>query len=289
MQAGAKLPPKYDVGQIGRRGIGRGVNFYSSERERKMGDALAAEMERSMTVIHDPLIDGYLNRVVQNLVDHSEVGYKVSIRLVYDNEDVNAQSLPGGHLYMTSSMLLALESESELAMVMAHEIAHVAARHDTRSFTREILWDLPFFPLLRIPGTIGYSVRQVTWSFRSMPVLKFDRGTEHEADLLGLEYAYSAGYDPEGMLNLYQRFAMQDSRPSSFFSRLFATHPRMTDRLHRAKSEIVRLLPPRTEYVQDTSDFHEAKQRLLDIVIERQRSAEASAPAGASGCRKFQR
>src|SRR5882724_7219892 len=131
-----RLPAKYDVSQIGQRGIGRGFNLYSSERERKLGDKLAEEMEHSLTIIDDPLITAYLNRIAQALVDHSEVFYKISIRLVYDNDEVNAYSLPGGHLYMTTGMLMNMQSESQLAMVMGHEIAHVAARHDTRTWTR---------------------------------------------------------------------------------------------------------------------------------------------------------
>src|SRR5579862_3929835 len=189
----ARLPAKYDLSRIGQRGIGRGLNFYSPEREKKLGDEIAKRMEPSLTIIDDPFIYGYLNRIAQAIVAHSEVSYNVRIKLLYDNFEINARSLPGGHLYMPTSLLLSLQNESETAMII----------------TRETLWDLPFFPLLRLPGPIGYSAQQVTSALRSLPVLKFNRDTEREADLLGLEYAYSAGYDPQGILDMYERLALE--------------------------------------------------------------------------------
>jgi predicted Zn-dependent protease len=159
-----------------------------------------------------------------------------------------------------------------MAMVMAHEIGHVAARHDTRTWTREILWDLPFFPILKVPGPIGYFAQQITSVLQSLPVMKFHRNTEHEADLLGLEYAYSAGYDPQGMLDLYERSAVEDPHTPNFIVRLFDTHPAMKDRLRRAKAEILMLLPPRKQYVLDTSEFQEAKHQLMDLVLEKERA-----------------
>ena len=272
-----RLEPKYDISQIGHRGIGSGFNLYSSERERKLGEKLAAELDHSVTIIDDPLINKCLNRIAQAIVRHSEVSYQVTVRLVYDDDEVNAYSLPGGHLYMTSGLFMEVQTEAEMAMVMAHEIAHVAARHDTRTWTREILWDLPFFPILKVPGPIGYSAQQFASALRSVPVMKFNRNTEHEADLLGLEYAYSAGYDPQGMLDLYERSVVEDSHAPNFIVRLFDTHPSMKDRLRRAKAETSTLLPPRNEYVLDTSEFQEAKHQLMDIVIEKQRAEEAAA------------
>jgi predicted Zn-dependent protease len=272
-----RLGTKYDVDQIGRRGIGRGFNLFSFERERKLGDKLAAELDHSVIIIDDPLINRCLNRIVQALVSHSEVSYEVTVRLVYDDDDVNAYSLPGGHLYMTSGLFLEVQNEAEMAMVMAHEIAHVAARHDTRTWTREILWDLPFFPILKVPGPVGYSAQQITSALRSLPVMKFNRNTEYEADLLGLEYAYSAGYDPQGMLDLYERSVVEDGHGPNFIVRLFDTHPSMKDRLRRAKAGTSMILPPRNAYVLDTSEFQEAKHQLMDIVLEKQRAEAAAA------------
>jgi predicted Zn-dependent protease len=271
------LGAKYDVGQIGHRGIGRGINLYSFEREKTLGDKLAAKLDHSLTIIDDPLIYRCLNRIVQVLVSHSEVPYEITVKLVYDDDEVNAYSLPGGHLYMTSGLFVEVQTEAEMAMVMAHEIAHVAARHDTRTWTREILWDLPFFPILKVPGPIGYSAQQITSALRSLPVMKFNRNAEHEADLLGLEYAYSAGYDPQGMLDLYERSVVDDAHAPNFIVRLFDTHPSMKERLRRAKTETSMILPPRNAYVLDTSEFQEARHRLMDIVLEKQRAEEAAA------------
>ena len=269
---------KYDLTQIGRRGIGKGLNLYSYEREKKLGEKLSKRMDHSLTIIDDPLVSACLNRIAQALVHHSEVAYNISVTLIYNNEEVNAYSLPAGHLYVTTGLLLNMQSESELAMVMAHEIAHVAARHDTRTWTREILWGIPFFPILKVPGPIGYSAGQLSSALSSLPVLKFDRDTEHEADLLGVQYAYSAGYDPQGMLDLYQRSADDDSRTSNFIVRLFNTHPSMKDRFNRAKAEISMFLPLQEQYVLDTSEFQEAKQHLEDLVHDMERADKASDP-----------
>jgi beta-barrel assembly-enhancing protease len=190
---------------------------------------------------------------------------------------VNAYSLPGGHVYTTTGLLVHVQTETELAMVLAHEIAHVAARHDTRTWTREILWDLPFLPILKLPGRVGYFAQQITSVFRSLPVLRFDRNTEYEADLLGLEYAYSAGYDPQGALDLYERSALEDPQTPNFFFRLFDGHPTMKDRLRHAKAEIKMRLPPREQYVLDTSEFQEAKCQLSYLVVEKQRAEHAIA------------
>lgn len=264
--------------QSSRHGIGKGINLYSYEREKKLGDKLSNQMDHSLVIIDDPLISKCVNRVVQALVNQSDVSYKISVRLVYNNDEVNAYSLPAGHLYMTTGLLLDMQTESEMAMVMAHEIAHVAARHDTRTWTREILWGIPFFPMLKVPGPIGYSAMHLSSALSSLPVLKFDRGTEYEADLVGLEYAYAAGYDPQGMLELYQRSADKDSHPSNFIVRLFDTHPSMKDRLKHARAEVSPVPPVREQYVLDTSEFQEAKQHLRDLVHDLQRAEEPIDP-----------
>ena len=279
-----KLHGKYDISRLGQRGIGKGINLYSSERERKLGDKLAEEMDHSVTLIEDPLIRRCLNRIVQALVGHSEAFYAVSVRLVDNDAEVNAYSLPGGHVYMTTGLLMDVQNETEMAMVLAHEIAHVAARHDTRTWTREILWNLPFLPILKLPGRIGYSAQQITAVFRSLPVLKFDRNTEYEADQLGLEYVYSAGYDPQGALSLYERSALEDPQTPNFFFRLFDDHPTMKDRLRHAMAEIRMRLPPREQYVLDTSEFQEAKCQLSYLVVEKQRAEHAIAPLEVKPC-----
>ncbi len=279
-----KLRGKYDISRIGQRGIGKGINLYSSERERNLGDKLAGEIDHSVTLIEDPLISRCLNRIVQALVDHSEASYAVSLRLVDNDAEVNAYSLPGGHLYMTTGLLMDVQTETEMATVLAHEIAHVAARHDTRTWTREILWSLPFFPILKLPGRVGYSARQLTSVFRSLPVLKFDRNTEYEADLLGLEYAYSAGYDPQGALDLYERSALEYLQTPNFFFRLFDGHPTMKDRLRHATAEIMMRLPLREQYVLDTSEFQEAKLQLSYLALEKQRAEHAIAPLEVKPC-----
>src|SRR5450755_3537574 len=127
--------PKKDPEQIGNRNVGKGVNFYSLEKEIGIGKGLAQQVEKQAKIINDPVIAEYVNRVGQNLVRNSDAKVPFTIKVI-DSEEVNAFALPGGFFFVNSGLILKAESEAELAGVMAHEIAHVAARHGTKQATR---------------------------------------------------------------------------------------------------------------------------------------------------------
>lgn len=260
-----KFGKKYDISKIGDRGVGRGMNFYSLQKEQALGKELAMEIERASRLVQDSVVTEYINRVGQNLVRNSDAQVPFTIKVV-DNDEVNAFALPGGFFYVNTGLILAAESESELAGVMAHEIAHVAARHATKNATKGELWNLASIPLIFVGGPVGYAIQQAAGIAVPMSFLKFGRDAEREADLLGIEYQYATGYDPAAFVQFFEKLQAKDKKRPNFFARAFSSHPMTEDRIKRAQNEIEALLPPRDEYVVDTSEFQEVKARLLALV-----------------------
>ncbi len=259
------VDPKYDVTKIGSRGIGSGFDFYSLEREQALGKELSQEVEASARLVKDPVVTEYVNRVGQNIVRNSDARVPFVIKVI-DNDDINAFALPGGYFYVNSGLILAADNEAELAGVMAHEIAHVAARHATKNATKMQLLNLASIPMIFFGGPVGYAVRQIAGLAVPMSFLKFSRDAEREADLLGLEYEYACGYDPEEFVKFFEKLKLEDKHKHSFLARAFETHPMTADRIERAQKEILHYLPPRNQYVVDTSEFDTVKTRLADLM-----------------------
>ncbi|MDP9267052.1 MAG: M48 family metallopeptidase [Acidobacteriota bacterium] len=259
-----KVEPKYDVGRIGMRGVGGGVNFYSIERETAMGRELAGQVEGSARLLNDPVVTEYVNRLGQNLVRNSDARVPFLIKVI-DSEEVNAFALPGGFFYVNSGLILAADNEAELAGVMAHEIAHVAARHATKNATRSEIFNLASIPLIFIGGPAGYAVRQAASLLVPMSFLKFSRNAEREADLLGMEYMYAAGYDPGAFLEFFEKLDARVKEKRSFLAKAFATHPMTGDRIRDAQKTIDRYLPERDQYVLTTSEFEQVRGRLATL------------------------
>ena len=259
-----RIDPRYDVNKIGDRRIGKGLDFYSMDRERDLGLSLAEDVEREAKLIKDPVITEYVNRVGQNLVRNSDAKVPFTIK-VLDNEEVNAFALPGGFFYVNSGLILAADNEAELAGVMAHEIAHVAARHATKNATRNEIFNLASIPLVFVGGPLGYAVRQAVGLALPVSMLKFSRDAEREADMLGLEYQYAAGYDPQEFVKFFEKLKADEKKKQSVFAKAFSTHPMTEDRIKRAQAEIVDYLPAREDYIIDTSEFQEVKRHLERI------------------------
>jgi len=256
-----KSKAKYDISKIGDRGIGRGLDFYSAEQERQLGQELAGMVESSSRVITDPIVNDYVNRLGQNLVRNSDCKTPFVIK-VLDDDDLNAFALPGGFLYINRGLILAAENEAELAGAMAHEVGHVAARHGTKNATRSQIFDAASISLVLLGGPVGMAVRGIAGFARPMTYMKFSRDAEREADLLGLEYQYTAGYDPQEFIAFFEMLGAGEGTKRSLLNKAFATHPMTTDRIKLAQQEIAAYLPGRTEYVIDTSEFQEVKARL---------------------------
>ena len=254
------LAPKYNIGLIGQRNVGAGLDFYSLDREMALGRSLAAEVEGSARLVTDPVVNEYINRIGQNLVRNSDARVPFTIK-VLDNEEVNAFALPGGFFYVDSGLILAADNEAELAGVMAHEIAHVAARHATKNMTRAQIWNFASVPLIFVGGPVAYAVAEAAGLLVPLGFLKFSRDAEREADLLGLEYDYASGYDPEAFVEFFEKLNIEKKKPN-MVAKAFATHPMNVDRIEAAQDEIRKYLPDRPEYVLDTSEFQTVKARM---------------------------
>jgi predicted Zn-dependent protease len=255
------VPVKYDVSKIGNRGIGEGINFYSLEREVAVGHQLADQVNTQVRVISDPMVNAYINRLGQSLVRNSDAKVPFTIKVI-DNDEINAFALPGGFFFVNSGLIMAADNEAELAGVMAHEIAHVAARHATKTLTRNQLINLASLPLIFIGGPVVYAMEQAAGLVVPMSFLKFSRDAELEADLLGMEYEYSAGYDPAAFVQFFEKLGQEKKHKFSMISKAFSTHPMNGERVARAQTDIQEYLPPRNEYLLDTSEFQDVKAHL---------------------------
>jgi len=263
---GKKYPhdgKKDDVSAIGNRKVD-GIDWYSTEKEIAIGKQYAQMIERSMRLVTDPAVTEYVNRIGQNLVRNSDAKVPFTIKVV-DDDSVNAFALPGGFFYVNSGLILAADEEAELAGVMAHEIAHVCARHATRGATRAQLANLLSIPLIFVGGGIGYAAQEAFGLGMPMTFLKFSRGFEAEADYLGLQYMYKAGYDPNAFVAFFEKLEAQEKKKPGTLAKAFSTHPQTPDRIKKSQEEIANILPPRPQYIVTTSEFDDVKARLAAI------------------------
>jgi predicted Zn-dependent protease len=261
---------KEDVEAIGNRGVGKGINFYSLEKEIALGKGLAQEVERSSKMIDDPVVTEYVNRVGQNLVRNSDARVPFTIKVI-DSDEVNAFALPGGFFYVNSGLILRAQEESELAGVMAHEISHVTARHGTKNATKGEMMQLATIPLMLLGpvGWAGYGLYEGLNIAIPLTYLKFSRDSEREADFLGLQYMYKAGYDPNAFVTFFERIQADEKRRPGTIPKVFSTHPPTPDRIEAAQKEIARILPNKPEYIVTTSEFDSVKGRLRNIMFAR--------------------
>jgi predicted Zn-dependent protease len=253
---------KKDPEEIGNRDVGKGVNFYSLEKEIALGKQLAQEVEREAKIIDDPVIAEYVNRIGQNLVRNSDAKVPFTIK-VLDSEEVNAFALPGGFFFVNSGLILKADTEAELAGVMAHEIAHVAARHGTRQATRGTIVNYASIPLIFMGGWTGYAIRQGAGLAIPLGFLNFSRGFEREADFLGLQYLYKSGYDPTAFVDFFEKIQSLEKKKPGTISKVFSTHPMTDDRIKQSQKEIQEVLTSKPEYVVTTSEFNDVKSRLM--------------------------
>ena len=261
---------KDDVDAIGNRKVGgRGVgDWYSLNSEIAMGKSYAQQVESSVKLIQDPVVNEYVNRVGQNLVRNSDAKVPFTIKVV-DSDEINAFALPGGFFYVNSGLILAADNESELAGVMAHEIAHVCARHAMRQMTRAQIANFASIPLIFIGGWAGYAIQSAASFALPMTFLTFSRGFESEADYLGLQYMYKTGYDPQSFVAFFEKLQAKEKKKPGTLAKAFSTHPQTPDRIEKSQEEIATILPARDEYILDTSEFQTVKARLAAIENKR--------------------
>jgi beta-barrel assembly-enhancing protease len=266
-----------DINQIGNRDVGKGVNFYSLEKEMALGKQLAQEVERQAKIVDDPLISEYVNRMGQNLVRNSDAKVPFTFQVI-ENEVPNAFSLPGGYVFVNTGLIELAEEEDELAGAMAHEIAHVAARHMTREATKSQIFRTGVIPFsVILGGWLGLAVGQGANLAAPLGFLALSRADESEADYLGVQYLYAAGYDPTAIIDIFERLdAVSRRQPGT--SRLLSTHPRDTDRIQKTQKEIQQILPARDEYVVNTSDYVAMRERVFAREAQKKPAPEEKPP-----------
>ena len=256
-----------DIDAVGNRnvGCGRGVgNWFSLEKQIAMGKGYSQEVEASSNMVIDPVVTEYINRVGQNIVRNSDSEVPFTIKVV-DSDSVNAFALPGGFFYVDSGLILAADNEAELVGVMSHEIAHVAACHAARENTRGQLMNLASIPLIFVGGGIGYALQEAAGLAMPVGYLRFSRGFESEADYLGVQYMYKAGYDPQAFTAFFEKVKQLEKSKPGTLAKAFSTHPQTPDRIRKSQDEINTLLPERSEYKVDTSEFEDVKTRLAAL------------------------
>ncbi|MFY9753132.1 MAG: M48 family metallopeptidase [Candidatus Acidiferrales bacterium] len=262
-EPGVKPGSKQDVNAIGNRSVGKGLDFYSLEHEIALGKQLAQEVDKSAKFIDDPVVVEYVNRVGQNLVRNSDARVPFTIKVI-DSDQVNAFALPGGFFYVNSGLILHADEESELAGVMAHEIAHVCARHGTKQQTKgDIVQAGAMVAMIFIPYSwAGYAMYEGMQFAIPMTFLKFSRADEAEADYLGLQYMYKAGYDPNSFVTFFEKVEALEKKQPGTIPKFFSTHPPTPERIVACQKEISTILPSRPEYIVSTSEFDMVKARL---------------------------
>jgi predicted Zn-dependent protease len=262
---------------IGKRNINHGIIAKmsgSTEKEVRMGREAAAEVDRQAKFVDDPVITEYVNRVGQNIVLHSDAKVPFTIKVI-DSDEVNAFALPGGFFYVNKGLILAADNEAELAGVMAHEIAHVAARHAVENQTKGSLLEYAAIAGSIFLGGIPGMIYQNTAGIGLLGIfMKFSRSAEEEADKLGVQYMYAAGYDPGAMATMFEKLEAKNKKKPGFVARAFATHPAPPDRRAAALALAARF-PEHEEYVISSSEFQRVKSRLLRLSNARASTAGA--------------
>ncbi len=261
---------------IGKRNINKHqINFYSFEKEVAIGRQFAQEVDREAKLVEDPIIVEYINKVGQNLVLHSDAKVPFTIKVV-DTDEVNAFALPGGFFYVNKGLILAADNEAEIAGVMSHEIAHVAARHGVEQASKGQLVNWGSLPLIFLGGWGGFAARQLAGVAIPLGFLKFSRGAEEEADKLGVQYLWASGYDPHAMASFFEKLMAKEKKKPGTMGRLFSTHPIVSDRIDKVNALIARF-PDRSEYTINTSEFNTVKNRLIVFTNRANPSARAGA------------
>lgn len=261
-----------DVSAVGTRCIGcRGMgNWYGTESEIRMGKQYADQIDKSTKFITDPVITEYVNRIGQNIVKNSDCKVPFTIKVI-DTDEINAMALPGGFFYVNSGLILAADEEAELAGVMAHETAHVCAHHAAREMTRANYAQIGMVPLIMMTGYswTGYGIYEATQLAIPIAFLQFSRDFEAQADYLGVQYMYKAGYDPQAFVTFFEKIENLEKQKPGAVARVFENHPQTPDRIVATEKEIATILPPRDQYLVTTSEFNDVKARLARIENKR--------------------
>jgi len=262
---------KKDVDEIGNRKVAH-KSLISEEKEIAIGKQYSTEIDRQAKLLSDPVINEYVNRVAQNVARNSDLKIPLTVKVI-DSPELNAFALPGGFLYVNTGLILAAEEEDQVAGVMAHEIAHVAARHWASQMTKMAVAQYAMIPLIFVPMSypVYLGVMEAYMNGVPMAFLKFSRGAEAEADYLGIQYMYKAGYDPNSYVAFFGKVMEEERRVPGSVPQVFADHPPTGDRIIKSAEEIKEILPKREQYLVSTSEFDDVKSRLQQVISNRKK------------------
>lgn len=269
---------KKDVDAIGERNVAR-RSLISQEKEIAIGKQYATEIDRSAKLLKDPVVNEYVNRLAQNVARNSDLTIPLTVKVI-DSPELNAFALPGGFLYVNSGLLLAADEEAQVAGVVAHEIAHVAARHWASQMTKASILRYAMLPLIFIPmsAAVYYGVMGAYMNGVPLAFLKFSRGAEAEADLLGLQYMYKSGYDPSAYVTFFSKIIEHERRSPGSVPSIFREHPPTAERILDSEEAIKEILPKREQYLVSTSEFEDIKTRLTTIIKTRRKGDRQEGP-----------
>jgi len=261
---------KDDVDAIGSRKVAH-KSIISEQKEIGVGKQYSEQVDRQSKLITDPVVTEYVNRVGQNIARNSDLKIPLTIKVI-DDPSINAFALPGGFLYVNTGVIQHADEESQLAGVMAHEIAHVAARHWASMMTKQTLLQFAMIPLMFTPMSIGVYYG-LSAAMQGLPIifLKFSQQQEAEADFLGLQYMYKAGYDPESYVTFFGRVAEMERHQPGSVPDVFMDHPPTPDRIINCEKEIKNILPKKPEYLVSTSEFNDMKSRMTTMLVAQNR------------------
>ncbi len=255
--------------------------LYSEQEEIRLGEELHKQLQKEQRLVRDPELVGYVQRLGERLARVSkrpELDYHFSI---IEDPTVNAFALPGGYLYVHTGLLATVESESELASVLGHEIGHVVARHGLKNFKRaqkyQFIVGLVNLGIGAIGGEgasarVGQTISQL---LAAGVFTKHSRDAEREADFLGLHTMYAAGYDPRGMISMFEKLERLSRQNPDLLGFVFRTHPPASERIRNTQAEITDHLALDPRLVRDTPAFSLMKRRLRELGFAR--NAESSA------------
>jgi predicted Zn-dependent protease len=262
---------KDDVDEIGDRKVAH-HSIVSQEKEIAIGKQYADQIDKEAKILKDPVINEYVNRVAQNLARNSDLTIPLTIKVI-DDPAINAFTLPGGFMYLNTGTLMAADEEDQVAGVIAHEIGHAAARHWAAAYTKQTLLQLSMLPLMFIPMSAAVYMGVMEAYMNGVPLafLKFSRKDEQEADFLGLQYMYKAGYDPNAFVGFFGKVMDEERRSPGSMAKVFADHPPTGDRIIASEEEIQKILPKRPEYLVSTSEFDDIKARLQSVITQHKR------------------
>lgn len=245
----------------GSTGGGAGdFNLISIEEEWQLGQQLSQDVARQVRFNNDPAVNSYVQQMGQRIVAQTQDPFN---RLpwqfhVVQDPAINAFAVPGGHVYVNTGLIAASENASQLAGVMAHEINHIVARHSTEQISRQYgLSILASLVLGQNPNVLTEITAQIV---AGGALARFSREAEREADELGIQAMYRAGYDPRGMAAMFRTLQAQQRSQPGRVEQFFATHPTNEERIRDAERRASEL-PQRADLVTDEPQFQQIRQR----------------------------